>query len=475
MNPIIPVLLAGGAGNRLWPLSRKSYPKQFSQLTGSNSLFQESALRLISSKKVSFETHVTLTNSEFRFIVSEQLNAVGIDPGPILIEPESKNTAPAILSASIFANNKINDATLLVAPSDHIIPNTKAFHNAIFAGLKEIQNGKIVTFGIKPTHPETGYGYLQLGKKNRNSTFNLIQFIEKPNKLKAQKMLHNGNYLWNAGIFLFRAKDLIYSFKKYAPNLFFAVNKALENSKMDLGFLRLDPNAWSSCEDVSIDYAIMEKVDNLSVVPFDESWSDLGDWNAVWKQMNPNKNGVSVSSNAYAVNCKNTLLRSESNQQVIVGLGLNEILAISMPDAVLIAHKDKAQDIKRVIKTLKKENVYQTENFLKDHRPWGWFERLTFNETFQIKKLYIKSGGILSLQSHHYRSEHWVVVEGKAKVTINKKIIMLTKGQSVDIPFKAIHRLENPNKKPLILIEVQMGSYLGEDDIIRYEDIYSRR
>ncbi len=474
MNSIIPVLLAGGSGNRLWPLSRKSYPKQFFNLTGNNSLFQESALRLTSSDKLNFEPHITLTNSEFRFIVSEQLNAVGIDPGPIILEPELKNTAPAILSASIFATEKSDDATLLVAPSDHIIPNVNAFHSAILKGLSETQNGKIVTFGIKPTYPETGYGYLRLGKKNQNSTFDLIQYIEKPNKLKAKQMLDKDDYLWNAGIFLFKAKDLIYAFKNFAPNLYQTVKKALKRSKIDLDFIRLNDNEWSNCENVSIDYAVMEKTNNLSVVLFDKNWSDLGDWNAVWQHMKPDKHGVSVSSNAYAIDCKNTLLRSESEKQVIVGLDLNDILAISTPDAVLIAHKDKAQNVKKVLTTLKKENVNQTDTFQKFHRPWGWFEILTSDKTFQIKKLYVKSFGILSLQRHLYRSEHWVIVQGKAKVTINKKVIILTKGQSVDIPLKAIHRLENQNKKPLILIEVQMGSYLGEDDIIRYEDIYSR-
>ena len=475
MTSIMPVLLAGGSGDRLWPLSRKSYPKQFSNLTGKNSLFQESALRLISSDKLSFEPHLTLTNSEFRFIVSDQLNAVGIDPGPIILEPELKNTAPAILSASIFAYDKNVDATLLVAPSDHIIPNVNAFHSAILKGLEETQNGKIVTFGIKPTRPETGYGYLQLGKENQNSTFELTQFVEKPNKIKAKKMVNDNYYLWNAGIFLFKAKDLIYSFKKFTPNLYYTVKKALKESIKDLDFIRLDDKEWSNCENISIDYAVMEKSKNLSVVIFEKNWSDLGDWNAVWKHMKPNKHGVSTSSNAYAFDCKNTLLRSESTKQVIVGLDLNEILAISTPDAVLIAHKDKAQDIKKVLKSLKKENAYQTDTFQKCHRPWGWFEILSYNSIFQIKQLYVKSGGVLSLQSHHYRSEHWLIVQGKAKVTINKKVIILTKGQSVDIPVKSMHRLENNNKRPLIVIEIQMGSYFGEDDIIRYEDIYLRR
>ena len=276
MDSIIPVLLAGGSGNRLWPISRKSYPKQFFQLEGKNSLFQETALRLISSDKLSFKPHITLTNSDFRFIVSEQLNAVGINPGPIILEPELKNTAPAILSASIFASEKNADAILLVAPSDHIIPNVQAFHSAILKGLKETQNRKIVTFGIKPTHPETGYGYLKLGKNIRNSTYDLTRFVEKPSMLIAKKMLNKDEYLWNSGIFLFKAKDLIYAFKKFTPNLYKTVKKALKRSRIDLDFIRLNEKEWSICENISIDYALMEKVNNLSVVLFEKGWSDLG-------------------------------------------------------------------------------------------------------------------------------------------------------------------------------------------------------
>ena len=474
MNGIIPVLLAGGSGTRLWPLSRKSYPKQFSQIISDNSLFQQSALRLTSSKKVKFGSHITLTNSDFRFVVGEQLQAVGIDPGSIIIEPESKNTAPAILSASLFAYKQNNDAVLLVAPSDHVISDKNKFHDAVSIGLKEAQKGKMVTFGIPPTHPETGYGYLELETVSSNTVVNLVRFVEKPYKDRAKEMLSMGNYLWNSGIFLFRAKDMIEAFNKYTPKLLSAIQEALDKAKLDLGFLRLDPETWSSCEDVSIDYAIMEKAENLSVVKLSAGWSDLGDWNSVWQEMGPDKKGVSLSSNGYALECSNTLLRSESEHQVVVGLGLKDIIAIAMPDAVLIAHKDMAQDIKKVVTTLKAESINQAEIFPKDHRPWGWFERLAISDRFQVKRIYVNPGAAISLQSHHHRSEHWVVVEGTAKVVIDDEVQLVTEGESVYIPLGAVHRMENPGKLPIILIEIQTGSYLGEDDIIRYEDVYSR-
>jgi len=474
MNGIIPVLLAGGSGTRLWPLSRKSYPKQFSQIISDNSLFQQSALRLTSSKKVKFGSHITLTNSDFRFVVGEQLQAVGIDPGSIIIEPESKNTAPAILSASLFAYKQNNDAVLLVAPSDHVISDKNKFHDAVSIGLKEAQKGKMITFGMPPTHPETGYGYLELETVSSNTVVNLVCFVEKPDKDRAKEMLSMGNYLWNSGIFLFRAKDMIEAFNKYTPKLLSTIQEAFDKAKPDLGFLRLDPETWSSCEDVSIDYAIMEKAENLSVVKLSTGWSDLGDWNSVWREMGPDKNGVSLSSNGYALECINTLLRSESEHQVVVGLGLKDIIAIAMPDAVLIAHKNMAQDIKKVVTTLKTKNINQAEIFPKDYRPWGWFERLAISDRFQVKRIYVNPGAAISLQSHHHRSEHWVVVEGTAKVVIDDEVQLVTEGESVYIPLGAVHRMENPGKLPIILIEIQTGSYLGEDDIIRYEDIYSR-
>ena len=476
MNKIYPVLLAGGSGTRLWPLSRRSYPKQFSNLIGGHTLFQQSALRLTSSAIVEFSPHITLTNSDFRFIVGEQLQEIGIDPGPILIEPEAKNTSAAILAASIFVYSKDENAVLLVAPSDHVIPSTDDFHAAIKVGLSHVQNQKMVTFGIKPTHLETGYGYLELAKDiiDDNGTSDLKKFIEKPNLQDAKQMLEAGHYLWNAGIFLFRAQDMIDAFRTYAPETLDLVSKAVTDVSEDLGFLRLAPEPWSELKDISIDNAIMEKARNLVAVPYTSKWSDLGGWDAVWAESKPDALGNVTSETAHAIECANTLLRSESSGQQVVGIGLNDIMAIAMPDAVLVVPKDRAQDVKKAVELLKAKDIVQAEIFPKDHRPWGWFESLALGARFQVKRICVKPGAALSLQSHNHRSEHWIVVEGTAKVTIDGDVKLVSEGQSVYVPLGAVHRMENPGKSSMVLVEVQIGTYLGEDDITRYEDVYAR-
>ena len=477
MSTIYPVLLAGGSGTRLWPLSRKSYPKQFSKIIGENTLFQSSAQRLTSSGVLEFAPHITLTNSDFRFIIGEQLQEAGIDPGPILIEPEGKNTAAAILAASVFAHMKDEDAVLLVAPSDHVIPEKASFHEAIKLGLSYVQQHKMVTFGVQPTHPETGYGYLELSSDpiDNHGSSDLKSFVEKPNLHDAKQMLEAGNYLWNAGIFLFRAQDMLDAFKAYAPVTLDLVSRAIDEASPDLGFLRMAKEPWSQLQDISIDYAIMEKARNLIAVPYVSKWSDLGGWDAVLLEGESDSRGNVLSDTANAIECNNCLLRSESDGQQLVGIGLNDIMVIAMPDAVLVAHKERAQDVKKAVALLKDKGIAQAEVFPKDHRPWGWFESLVIGERFQVKRIHVKPGGSLSLQSHSYRSEHWVVVAGTAKVTIDETEKLLTEGQSVYVPLGSIHRMENPGKLPMVLIEVQIGNYLGEDDIIRYEDLYSRR
>ena len=474
---IYPVLLAGGSGTRLWPLSRKSYPKQFSNLVGEATLFQQSALRLTTSEIIDFAQHITLTNADFRFIIGEQLQDVGIDPGPILIEPEAKNTASAILAASVFAYEKDEEAILLVAPSDHLIPDKNNFHQSIAVGLHHVHLGQMVTFGINPTHPETGYGYIKLSRDtlDQSGTSLVESFVEKPNLIDAKNMLSDGSYLWNAGIFLFRASDMIDAFSEYSPKSLELVERAVDEASTDLGFLRLSPLPWSDLDDISIDYAIMEKAKNLVAVPYSSKWSDLGGWDALWMDGDKDPSGNVTSEAAHALDCSNSLLRSESGNQQLVGIGLNDIMAIAMSDAVLVAHRDRSQDVKRAVSLLRSEGVSQAEVFPKDYRPWGWFESLAIGDGFQVKRIHVKPGAALSLQSHERRSEHWIVVAGTARVTIDDTVQTMAEGQSVYVPLGARHRLENPGEFPMVLIEVQIGNYLGEDDIVRYEDLYARQ
>ncbi|WP_010138048.1 mannose-1-phosphate guanylyltransferase/mannose-6-phosphate isomerase [Oceanicola sp. S124] len=472
---ITPVLLCGGSGTRLWPLSRKSYPKQFVPLVGEETLFQASAKRLSGeTAALRFAAPMVLTNSDFRFIVTEQLQGVGIDPGAILIEPEGRNTAPAILAAALALADNDPEAVMLVAPSDHVVPDAQAFHAAVEKGLAAIEAGDLVTFGITPTHPETGYGYLELSAATSGEPVKLSRFVEKPDEAKATEMLAAGNFLWNAGIFLFKAKDILAAFESFAPQLMAPVKAALSDAKPDLGFLRLAPEAWAGAEDISIDYAVMEKAANLSVVPFTAGWSDLGGWDAVWRETGPDANGVATSGAATAIDCTNSLLRSESENLEVVGIGLDNIMAVAMNDAVLVADMSRAQDVKKAVEALKKKGAAQATHFPKDHRPWGWFESLVVGNRFQVKRIMVHPGGSLSLQSHFHRSEHWIVVEGTARVTCDDEVRLVTENQSIYLPLGCVHRMENPGKIPMVLIEVQTGAYVGEDDIVRYEDVYAR-
>ncbi|UWQ24602.1 mannose-1-phosphate guanylyltransferase/mannose-6-phosphate isomerase [Leisingera aquaemixtae] len=474
---ITPILLCGGSGTRLWPLSRKSYPKQFVPLMGEETLFQASARRLSGqTDQLRFAAPMVLTNSDFRFIVTEQLQAIGIDPGAVLIEPEGRNTAPAVLAAALRAQAQDPDAVLLVAPSDHVVPDTAAFHAAVAKGLEAVAQGQMVTFGITPAHAETAYGYLELAAAPEagNAPVPLKQFVEKPDAARAAEMLAAGNFKWNAGIFLFRAADVIAAFKTHAPALIEPVQTALDQAKTDLGFLRLAAEPWSRAEDISIDYAVMEKAENLSVVPFDAAWSDLGGWDAVWRESGPDATGVVTSGGATAIDCRDTLLRADSERLEVVGIGLDGIIAVAMNDAVLVADKSRAQDVKKAVTALKQKGAAQATQFPKDHRPWGWFESLVVGDRFQVKRIQVHPGASLSLQSHLHRSEHWIVVKGTAKVTVNDEVKLVTENQSVYVPLGAVHRMENPGKVPMVLIEVQTGAYVGEDDIVRYEDVYAR-
>ncbi|WP_299643149.1 mannose-1-phosphate guanylyltransferase/mannose-6-phosphate isomerase [uncultured Ruegeria sp.] len=476
-NTVYPVILCGGSGTRLWPLSRKSYPKQFVQLIGEASLLQNCAERMLGPSQAPYAKPLILTNEAFRFIVPEQLTAVGFDPGPILIEPEGRNTAPAVLSAALYLTARDPEGIMLVAPSDHVVPDMEAFHQAVAEGVRTISERRdLVTFGITPTHPETGYGYLKLRHppESTHEVVPLDRFVEKPDLKTAEAMLSDGSYLWNSGIFLFAVRDIIAAFEQHASELIPPVQKAVAEAKTDLGFLRLDPAAWAGVSDISIDYAVMEKASNLSVVPYSAGWSDVGSWTAVQELSNPDEDGVATNGEVTAIDCRNVLIRSESPALEVVAMGLENVIAIAMPDAVLVASMDKAQDVKQAVTALKAKGVKQAESLPVDHRPWGWFESLVIGDRFQVKRIHVHPGASLSLQSHHHRSEHWIVVEGTAKVTIDDQERLVTENQSVYIPLGATHRMENPGKVPMVLIEVQTGTYLGEDDIIRYKDIYAR-
>lgn len=474
MTTVTPVLLAGGAGTRLWPLSRKSYPKQFTKLVGEESLFQASARRLSAE---GFAAPVIVTGDPFRFIVTEQLAAVDLAPEAILIEPSARNTSPAVAAASLLLESRDPDSLLLIAPSDHVIPDADGFRAAVAAAAPRTLAGDIVTFGITPTRPETGYGYLELAHgaaAQGDQPQPLARFVEKPDPERAAAMLAEGRYLWNAGIFLASAKTLIAAYEAHAPETLAQSRAALDAAKSDLGFTRLDPEAWDALEDVSIDYAIMEKAQNLVVMPYTGAWSDLGGWEAVWQASAPDVDGTATSPGSLAIDCRDTLLRSEAEGQRIVGIGLEDIVAIAMPDAVLVTRKSQSHRAKEAVAALREQGAPQAETFPVDHRPWGHFESLARGPRFQVKRIVVKPGAALSLQSHHHRAEHWIVVEGTARVTIGEEIQLVTENQSVYVPLGAVHRLENPGKVEVVLIEVQTGSYLGEDDILRHADVYAR-
>jgi len=472
---ITPVILCGGSGSRLWPLSRASYPKQFGRILGETSLFQASVARL---PEPEFAPPIVVTGAEFRFIVTEQLAGIGRAPGAVLIEPAGRNTAPAVLAAALHLTASDPDGLMLVCPSDHAIADAEGFRTVVRAGAEAARAGALITFGVRPTRPETGYGWLALGAPpdmdGPPAPLPLLRFVEKPDASTAADLLADGLHLWNSGIFLFSARAILGAFETHAQALTVAVRAAVTGAVADLAFLRLDPAAWEAVENVSIDYAVMEKAADLAVVPYPGAWSDLGAWDAIAREMGPDARGVALSGPAEAIDCENSLLRAESPDQVLVGIGLRNIVAIAMHDAVLVADMTDGQRVRQAVEILKARGALQATDFPRYHRPWGWYETLSLGHRFQVKRIMVHPGGILSLQSHVHRAEHWVVVEGAAKVTVGEDVRLLGENQSVYIPLGAIHRLENPGKLDLHLIEVQSGPYLGEDDITRYDDIYAR-
>ncbi|MFM7028545.1 MAG: mannose-1-phosphate guanylyltransferase/mannose-6-phosphate isomerase [Chakrabartia sp.] len=473
-SPLIPIILCGGAGTRLWPVSRKSSPKQFAPLLGQASLLQETAMRVQAD---GFAAPMIVTAEPFRFMVSEQLDAVGMAASDILIEPEARNTAPAVLAAALRCAAQDPNALMLVMPSDHQIPDAAAFREAVAAAVPAARAGRLVTFGVSPSRPETGYGYLELPDKITDvaaAPLPLRSFVEKPDRARAEAMLAEGRYLWNAGIFLFSAPAILKAYATHAPAMLAAVKASLAAAQADLGFIRLDAKAWQNADNLSIDYAIMEKADNLDVMPLSARWSDLGGWASVWQESVPDAAGNVLAGPSTALDCTGSLLRADGENVHLVGIGLKDMIAVATPDAVLVAPMSESQRVGEAVAALKAKAAPQAETSPRDHRPWGWFESLAAGERFQVKRIFVKPGASLSLQSHNHRAEHWIVVAGTAHVTIGDTVQIVTENQSVYVPLGERHRLENRGKLPVILIEVQTGAYLGEDDIIRYQDAYSR-
>jgi mannose-1-phosphate guanylyltransferase/mannose-1-phosphate guanylyltransferase/mannose-6-phosphate isomerase len=467
---IHPIILCGGSGTRLWPVSRKAYPKQFAPLIGEESLYQMTLRRFAGAE---FAAPLIMTGEEFRFMASDQAQELGLADARVVIEPSARDTAPAILTAALTLSDT-PDAIMLIAASDHVIEDLPGFLDAVAIGAAATEDGALVTFGVMPDRPETGYGYLELGDGADGAVRPLRSFREKPDLATAEQMLAAGNYLWNSGMFMFRVADILAAFETHAQDLLAPCRAALEGGAEDLAFLRLDSEAYGQARAISFDYAVMEQAERIKAVPLASGWSDLGSWDALWQNGHPDAEGVATQGPAIAIDCHDSYLRSEEDGLQLVGLGLDGVVAVAMRDAVLVADKSRVQDVKQVVTTLRRAQVQQADHYPRFHRPWGWYETLCLGDRFQVKRIMVKPGGILSLQSHMHRSEHWVVVEGTAEVTIGKEVRLVTENESVYIPLGEVHRMANKGRLPMYLIEVQTGSYLGEDDIQRYEDIYNR-
>ena len=470
MEKIIPVILSGGIGSRLWPLSRQSFPKQFASLIDGGSLFETAIQR---ARALCETEPVIVTSSDYRFIVQKQLYDCGLG-GQILLEPEGKNTAPAVFAATHFVNDIHGDALVLIMPSDHHIPDEEAFTEMIYSGCAAATDGALVTFGVTPDKPETAYGYIELSENTSANCYIVKKFIEKPNVEIAQKILAAGNYLWNAGIFLFKASTLLNLAQRHEPAMLTTVAASINTAIHDENFLHLDPRHWAQLEDQSIDYAILEKTDEIRCLKFVGNWSDLGDWNALANQLQLDASDNLVSGDVSQIDCNNVTLWAASERTHLVGLGLKNIVAVATDDAVLVADSNRAQDVRDVVSYLDKKKISQACKHVKDYRPWGWFESLVSMPGYQVKRLNVYPGATLSLQSHKYRSEHWIVVCGTATVVLDGDLMTVEPNTSVYIQSGQKHRLANDTNGSLVVIEVQTGSYLGEDDIIRYEDAYNR-
>ncbi|SMP00563.1 mannose-1-phosphate guanylyltransferase/mannose-6-phosphate isomerase [Shimia sagamensis] len=466
---ITPVILAGGSGTRLWPVSRKSFPKQFANLLDGPSLFQRTVDRVIAPE---FTEPTVITGEDYRFIAQKQMAEMQVACGVLIVEPEGRNTGPAVLTAALVHKDD-PEKVLLVLPSDHQITDDPTFREVISKAARVAQKGMIVTLGIKPDHAATGYGYLRVEGGNDDALM-ISQFAEKPDAETAATMLQDGNWLWNSGMFLFRVDTVLKAFETHAPELIGPAEAAMALGEEDLGFTRLNAEAYKRCANISFDHAIMENLQECAALPLACGWSDLGSWQALKDIGDADAKGTVSVGNALAIDCEGSLLKSENPDVKLVGLGLKDVVAVATDDGILIADRSQSAQVGHVVETLRAEGAEQADGFKRCYRPWGYYETLSLGPRFQVKRIMVEPGAKLSLQSHVHRAEHWVVVNGSAKVTVNEDVKLLTENESTYIPLGAVHRLENPGKLPLHLIEVQSGCYLGEDDIIRYEDIYHR-
>jgi mannose-1-phosphate guanylyltransferase/mannose-6-phosphate isomerase len=468
---IVPVILSGGSGTRLWPVSRKSFPKQFWPLISDKTMLAETALRAASP---GFTAPIVVTNQDHRFVVAEQLREAGVANARILLEPKGRNSAPAIAAAALLAAETNPDAVLWVMPADAAIGDLDALSHAIARGAAAAAAGHFVTFGMHPTAPETGYGYIAQGAAvaNLEGVFKLDRFIEKPNADKAVKLLQSGRNLWNSGMFMFTARLLLSEMELHAPEVLQAVQAAMASRSSDLDFVRLGAAAFESSPDISIDYAIAEKTDKAVVVPASIGWSDVGSWAALAEIAPKDANGNVVVGEVVVEDSQNSYARSDSTLTAL--LGVKDVIVVTTKDAVLVAHKDHAQNVKKIVDRLKKEGREEADSHNRIYRPWGFYERLILSDRFQVKRIVVWPGHKLSLQKHYHRAEHWVVVTGIANVTCDDQVTLVRENESIYLPLGAVHRMENPGRIPLTVIEVQSGAYLGEDDIVRFEDTYGR-
>ncbi|SFP66838.1 mannose-1-phosphate guanylyltransferase/mannose-1-phosphate guanylyltransferase / mannose-6-phosphate isomerase [Nitrosomonas cryotolerans] len=473
---IHPVILSGGSGTRLWPLSRTVYPKQLLSLIGKETLLQATLAR--ANALSNSQAPILVCNSEHRFLIREQCEGIAISPAAIYLEPVGRNTAPAIALAAFHLADTNENAMMLVLPADHVIDDQASFAEAVETAALTAQDGYLVTFGVVPHTPETGYGYIKAGEAISFATPTALipsrvqSFFEKPDQETAQAYLKEGGYTWNSGMFVFTAKHYLQELQRHRPDIFAAAQKAWQEKITDLGFIRPCKDTFTDCPSDSIDYAVMQVTDRAAVVPAQFGWSDVGSWDSLWQVSTKDENGNIAKGDTYIADTKNSYIRAES--RLVSVIGLEGIVVVETADAVLVMHKSKAQQIKGAIQHFEANNRKEHLEHLRIYRPWGWYEGIDQGKRFQVKRIMVKPGEKLSLQMHHHRAEHWIVVSGTAKVTIDGKETLIAENQSTYIPLGHTHRLENPGKMDLHIIEVQSGAYLGEDDIVRFDDCYGR-